>query len=173
MVYDTRRKSLNLPSLGVQLPQTHSEKAAARNSPLSIATSTSELQFSLKLKRSRDSWPCTNSPRPSKRIYKCPDDINTPPLSPPADVHEFNICEDDEDENMKEEEIKVEDLKSEDVKMEEIKEEDVKPDEIDLDEVKDDIVEAVIVQLQKTGNRPHLVKELAAILSKTVKIVES
>jgi hypothetical protein len=45
--------------------------------------------------------------------------------------------------------------------------------EIDLEGINDDIVEGVIVQLQKTGNRPHLVKELAAILSTTVKIVET
>ena len=50
--------------------------------------------------------------------------------------------------------------------------EDVKPREIDLESIHDDIVEGVIVQLQKTGNRPHLVKELAAILSQKVKIVE-
>lgn len=47
-----------------------------------------------------------------------------------------------------------------------------KPREINLEEVHDDIVEGVIVQLQKTGNRPHLVKELAAILSQSVRIVE-
>jgi len=45
--------------------------------------------------------------------------------------------------------------------------------EIDLEGINDDIVEAVIIQLQKTANRPHLVKELAAILSLTVKIVET
>jgi hypothetical protein len=50
--------------------------------------------------------------------------------------------------------------------------EDVKPREIDLAAIGDDIVEGVIIQLQKTGNRPHLVKELAAILSQSVKIVE-
>ena len=48
----------------------------------------------------------------------------------------------------------------------------VQPKEIDLEGINDDIVEAVIIQLQKTGNRPHLVKELAAILSLSVKIVE-
>jgi hypothetical protein len=51
-------------------------------------------------------------------------------------------------------------------------EEDRKPREIDLEGINDEIVEAVIVQLQKTANRPHLVKELAAILSRSVKIVE-
>jgi hypothetical protein len=45
--------------------------------------------------------------------------------------------------------------------------------EIDLEGINDDIVEAVIVQLQRTANRPHLVKELAAILSTSVKIVET
>jgi len=50
--------------------------------------------------------------------------------------------------------------------------EDVKPKEISLEGINDEIVEGVIVQLQKTGNRPHLVKELAAILSVNVKIVE-
>jgi hypothetical protein len=45
--------------------------------------------------------------------------------------------------------------------------------EIDLEGINDDIVEGVIVQLQKTGNRPHLVKELAAILSSSVKLVET
>lgn len=51
--------------------------------------------------------------------------------------------------------------------------EEMKPKEIDLEGINDDIVEAVIIQLQKTGNRPHLVKELAAILSSQVKIVET
>jgi hypothetical protein len=48
-----------------------------------------------------------------------------------------------------------------------------KPKEIDLEGINDEIVEGVILQLQKTGNRPHLVKELAAVLSPTVKIVET
>jgi hypothetical protein len=52
-------------------------------------------------------------------------------------------------------------------------EDEVKPREIDLEGINDDIVEAVIIQLQKSFNRPHLVKELAAILSTQVKIVET
>lgn len=35
---------------------------------------------------------------------------------------------------------------------------------IDTEGISDDIVVGVIEQLEKTGNRPHLVKELAAIL---------
>lgn len=45
--------------------------------------------------------------------------------------------------------------------------------EIDLEGVNDDIVEAVIRRLQETRNRPHLVKELAAVLTNSVKIVET
>ncbi len=43
---------------------------------------------------------------------------------------------------------------------------------VDLDGINDDIVEAVIVQLQNTGNRPHLVKELAAVLMQQLKVVQ-
>ena len=43
---------------------------------------------------------------------------------------------------------------------------------VDLEGINDEIVEAVIVQLQNTGNRPHLVKELATILMQQLKIVQ-
>lgn len=43
---------------------------------------------------------------------------------------------------------------------------------VDLEGINDEIVEAVIVQLQNTGNRPHLVKELAAVLMQSLKIVQ-
>ena len=38
---------------------------------------------------------------------------------------------------------------------------------IDTDGIKDDIVIAVIEQLEKTGNRPHLIRELATVLAAT------
>lgn len=44
--------------------------------------------------------------------------------------------------------------------------------DIDLKAIHDEIVEAVIVQLQHTQNRPHIVKDLAAVLMKQLKIVE-
>lgn len=43
---------------------------------------------------------------------------------------------------------------------------------IDLSSINDEIVEAVVVQLQSTGNRPHIVKELAAVLMQQLKIVQ-
>ncbi|ESZ91304.1 hypothetical protein SBOR_8303 [Sclerotinia borealis F-4128] len=158
MPYDTRRKSLNLPMLGIQLPETHASKAAARLSPPSTtrtttttttttttitATPISEQQnHSKKIKRFR-TCSFSISPSPPKRVHLKYE--HTPPPSPPSSVHDD----------------------VEDVKVEEIK-----PREIDLDEIKDEIVEGVIVQLLKTGNTPHLVKQLAIILSRSVKIVE-
>ena len=38
--------------------------------------------------------------------------------------------------------------------------------------INDTIVEAVIAQLKATGNRPHLVKELAAVLTQRLTIVQ-
>lgn len=38
---------------------------------------------------------------------------------------------------------------------------------IDTEGINDEIVTGVIEQLEKTGNRPHLIKELAAVLSTT------
>lgn len=43
---------------------------------------------------------------------------------------------------------------------------------IDLESIKDDIVEAVVVQLQTTCNRPHLIKELATVLMQTLTSVQ-
>lgn len=43
---------------------------------------------------------------------------------------------------------------------------------IDLSTINDEIVEAVVVQLQSTNNRPHIVKELAAVLMQQLKIVQ-
>ena len=43
---------------------------------------------------------------------------------------------------------------------------------IDTDGIKDDVVVGTIRQLEKTGNRPHLVKELAAVLTHNIAAVE-
>jgi hypothetical protein len=43
---------------------------------------------------------------------------------------------------------------------------------VDTEGINDDIVVGVIEQLEKTGNRPHLLKELAAVLQNTIPIVE-
>ncbi|KAL3420779.1 putative mucin [Phlyctema vagabunda] len=135
MPYNTRRKSLSLPSLGIHLPVTHASRAAARATP----PSTAEQHPTKKVKRSHeDSQSMSPPPKRERSKYD-----NTPPPSPEA-----------------EEMMDVDEVGSKQSR------------EIDLEGIKDEIVEGVIVQLQKTGNRPHLVKELAAILSGSVKIVE-
>jgi hypothetical protein len=46
------------------------------------------------------------------------------------------------------------------------------PRKIDLEGINDDIVEGTITQLQSTGNRPHLIKDLALILAQTLSSVQ-
>ncbi|KAI9815290.1 MAG: hypothetical protein M1827_002770 [Pycnora praestabilis] len=138
MPYNTRRKSLSLPSLGIHLPP--SSRALTHRSP--PATKSNDQPPSKRVKRSHTlSSPASASPlsktvtlakdvRPKSagRVYE-----HTPPPSPEADG-------------------------------------DTK---IDTEGINDDIVTGVIEQLEKTGNRPHLIKELAAVLSSTSTTVES
>lgn len=122
MPYNTRRKSLSLPSLGIHLPN------SSRRSP-SISKgshATDDLPPSKKVKRSHDSL----SPEPALKASVVRAGRHgaleyTPPPSPLDGG--------------------------------------VTP-KIDTEGINDDIVVAVIDQLEKTGNRPLLVKELAAVL---------
>jgi hypothetical protein len=148
MPYNTRRKSLSLPSLGIHVPVTHAARAAAAaaNRTPPSTTPTSEQPPAKKLKQSHNSGSKSSSqmsppPRPEPTPKSSLKYQHTPPPSPEADVSDGEVAPASK--------------------------------EIDLAGINDDIVEAVIVQLQKTANRPHLVKELAAILSTQVKIVET
>lgn len=121
MPYNTRRKSLSLPSLGIQLPN------SSRRSP-SLSKAHNDEHPTKKVKRSHAST--SLSPDPSGKISSARAGRHglfehTPPPSPLEGVHERRI---------------------------------------DTEGINDDIVVAVINQLEKTGNRPHLVKELAAVL---------
>ncbi|OAA42390.1 mucin [Beauveria brongniartii RCEF 3172] len=140
MPYNTRRKSLSLPSLGIHIPGTHASRAAAlasasksasrlSTSPTAPAPESAESHPSKRLKRSHA------GPAPVDALNQ------TPPPSPTvADSIEMT----DADSSSK----------------------------IDLSTVNDDIVEGVIVQLQTTGNRPHLVKDLAIVLGQTLTSVQ-
>ena len=159
--YNTRRKSLSLHSLGIHVPVTHAARAAAAanreralSSPATMAASSSSSSSSSepsskKLKRAHpqdsDDAP-TSEPLPKKREESTVRFENTPPPSPPAE-HRRSVEMDD----------------AELPKYS-------KP--INMESINDDIVEAVIVQLQTTGNRPHIVKELAAVLMQQLKIVQ-
>jgi hypothetical protein len=102
-----------------------------------------------RLKRAFSESSSSDEASPLERVPKRRDDAtkfqkNTPPPSPPAVAME-----------MSEDEDAVTEQK-----------------QIDMEGINDEIVEAVITQLQNTGNRPHLVKELATVLMRQLKIVQ-
>lgn len=142
MPYNTRRKSLSLPSLGIHLPS--SSRAHRPSVPKTSLPLDTQPPPTKKVKRSHAS----NAPSPivtsRPRSSTLPSVKNvsfaerpqssgraayndTPPPSPGAEG----------------------------------------TTKIDIDEINDEIVAGVIEQLEKTGNRPHLIKELAAVLSNT------
>ncbi|KAL9594953.1 MAG: hypothetical protein Q9219_006733 [cf. Caloplaca sp. 3 TL-2023] len=145
MPYNTRRKSLSLPSLGIQLPSTSRAHRPSISKAATAVDSSPPQPPAKKVKRSHtsdDASPTTMSrPRSStsssiKSVSFAPDRPkssgrtayeHTPPPSPgPTDRIKINTKG-----------------------------------------INDDIVIGVIEQLEKTGNRPHLIKELSAVLSTT------
>lgn len=145
MPYNTRRKSLSLPSLGITLP--HGSRAANRSPPAMTSPEThateqpQNMPPAKKVKRSHTSSASPSPTSPSRvatanfeaEATKSSARIaNTPPPSPG----------------------------------------DVGAHKIDTQGIDDEIVVAVIEQLEKTGNKPHLLKELAAVLCTQLPIVE-
>lgn len=138
MPYNTRRKSLSLPSLGIQLP--NASRVHRSNSKSNTPDEQSQLPPQKKLKRShQDDGPPspvsqTRSPAaspPAQTAQSPPQRIkleHTPPPSP-GDVQIGR--------------------------------------KVDIEGINDDIVIAVIEQLEKTANRPHLIKDLATVLAST------
>ncbi|KAK4454097.1 hypothetical protein QBC34DRAFT_177252 [Podospora aff. communis PSN243] len=162
MPYNTRRKSLSLPSLGIHVPVSNAERAAAANRAIALQNSNNSSRTtsptapmgsparedappSKRLKRAHTAD--MDDASTSEPLLKKRDDSvrfeNTPPPSPEAEQPSIEM--DDAEDSIR---------------------------KIDLGGINDEIVEAVIVQLQNTGNRPHLVKELAAILMQQLKIVQ-
>lgn len=135
MPYNTRRKSLSLPSLGIQLP---GGPRSARSPP-----STSDGQHVAKKQKRSHSGSSASSPtslpRPTtlrfdeQRPKSAGRAADTPPPSPGGESGSTKV---------------------------------------DTQGIDDEIVVGVIEQLEKTGNRPHLLKELATVLSPTIPIVE-
>lgn len=160
MPYNTRRKSLSLSSLGIHVPVSNAARAANRalalressnsssstrtSSPTSMASPSEDHPPTRRLKRPHTADTDDSEPAPKRREEGVRFD-NTPPPSP----------------RTKRRSVKAEDSDS-----------DAEPKPIDMESIHDEIVEAVIVQLQNTGNRPHIVKELAAVLMQQLKIVQ-
>jgi len=133
MGYNTRRKSLSLPSLGIHLP---GASRAMRSPP----STTSDPHPAKKVKRTHSSSvSLTSPPRTTtlrfdeQRPKSAGRAADTPPPSPGGESGQTKV---------------------------------------DTQGIDDEIVVGVIEQLEKTGNRPHLLKELATVLSPTIPIVE-
>lgn len=145
MPYNTRRKSVSLSLLGIHIPNT--PRSASHRSPPATTTSTTMPPLDdqpppKKLKRENSTASSPRSP------------IDAPkPLSP----------------KVKHEHLPTTSRLAETTPPPSPR--DVGSVKIDTEGIKDEIVVGVIEQLEKTGNRPHLLKELAAILQHTLSIV--
>jgi hypothetical protein len=150
MPYNTRRKSLSLPSLGIHVPMTNAARAASKSAGRPSSSSASASASGSASPRSSTSRSHSPDSHPSKRLKRAHDASAdstaieaTPPPSPtPATSVDMSDV-------------------------------DTAPKKVDLDGINDDIVEGVIMQLQDTGNRPHLIKELEAILARSLKSVQN
>ncbi len=135
MPYNTRRKSLSLPALGIHLP-VGSRAHRPKNTTPPTDSSSAASPPAKKVKRSHDgdtplspiSSPRSKAGSPTIRHSATPRAEYTPPASPKLGAPIRKV---------------------------------------DTDGINDDIVIAVIEQLEKTGNRPHLIKDLATILAST------
>jgi len=138
--YNTRRISLSLPSLGVQLPRAHRSPAnlsASGDNPPAKRIKRSHTLSGTPLSQSFTPPP-PPLPRHATSLAERPlhsaitAGVNTPPPSP----HSHN------------------------------------GPKLDYEGINDDIVVGVLQQLEKTANRPHLIKELATVLMTSLKVVE-
>lgn len=154
--YNTRRKSLSLPSLGIHLPVSNAARAAAANRAIAQQQANSDRTPSPTDTASSEGAP------PTKRMKRAhtADMGDAPSSEPLPKKHETVKFEHTPPPSPSAEQRSIEG------------EEETSPKAIDLEGINDEIVEAVIVQLQTTGNRPHLVKELAAVLMQQLKIVQ-
>lgn len=141
MPYNTRRKSLSLPALGIDLPK------SARSPPVS----TTDQPPAKKVKRSHTlsstaSSVATDVPHTrNARSPRSPHARNPLPRSRGGHVAEQTPPPSPVEPGSR---------------------------KVDTQGIDDDIVVAVIEQLERTGNRPHHVKDLAAILSTFLTVVE-
>ena len=160
MPYNTRRKSLSLPSLGISIPS-YSRRSASIPDNSNDNGSNSSINTAMSNKMSPAHSVDTPSFPPSKRRRVHPSPSQSPEpqpvviehpapavtagglykrTPPPSPVPDDAVASSSESSSSS-----------------------VSP-RIDTAGINDDVVVAVIQHLEKTGNRPHLIKQLAAIL---------
>ncbi|CAK7202078.1 hypothetical protein SEUCBS139899_004798 [Sporothrix eucalyptigena] len=204
MPYNTRRKSLSLPSLGIHVPVTHAARAAAAaaasatkpastSSPGSASTSSSNNTNTSAAAEQRQLTPVSDSatnmaPPTSTNIASSPKrtssavDASSAQQPSSKRTKRSHGSSDSISSSLSTAVSKSSAAKPAAVATPpqspkrqasvEMDSSDIEEVEIDMDEVNDDIVEAVIIQLKSTGNRPHLIKELSAILMHQLKSVQ-
>ncbi|OAA50586.1 hypothetical protein NOR_01036 [Metarhizium rileyi] len=160
MPYNTRRKSLSLPSLGIHIPMTHAARAAA--AAAAAAASSIKAPRRSSSSSSSSSLPSTSAHLPdsatsgtvdshqSKRLKRSHGASSAPAeamaeQTPPPSPTSLAIVERSDVDAIR---------------------------KVDLEGINDDIVEATIVQLESTANRPHLIKELATVLTQKLTSVQ-
>lgn len=152
MPYATRRISVNLEALGVQLPHSRSSNKPPHSTTTTTASTNnvrtappSDNPPAKRVKRSHtlDSASLPSAALPSRpRVRKASSTserhaVLTQPTPPPSPKHHHSTAK------------------------------------IDKQGINDDIVVAVLEQLEATGNRPHLIKELVAVLINILPVVET
>lgn len=176
MPYNTRRKSLSLPSLGIQLPQSSRASAAHRAAVAATASATpnGEHPPTKRVKRSHSSS-SPSSPASSSSSAK----PATPPLLPgpvagganpntPQHHHHHHHRRGNSNATRP---AARRPAPTYDHTPPPSPRSSCEP-RIDTDNIGDEIVVGVIQQLEKTGNKPQLVKELAAVLCNSLDSVE-
>lgn len=170
MPYNTRRKSLSLPSLGIHIPSSHPRSTHRATATTTSNNTTSAMSPKSALSSSTASAASNHQSHPNKKVKRSHNEstsVSTPSVTfskpskaspvgpikyedatpPPSPGLQLSIELDDSSD------------------LAEMK-------KIDVEGINDDIVEAVIMRLQETRNRPHLVKELATVLMTDVRIVQ-
>lgn len=152
MPYNTRRKSLSLPSLGIHVPGSHSNRSSAAAPGRSNSenggnritiTSTTIARPNKRQKRSHGDE-TVHGPTSQKHAGDAVIFDHTPPPSPTISNVEMQEAHSDAE----------------------------SATHMKIEGINDEIVEATIAQLQATCNRPHLVRELATVLSQQIPIVK-
>ncbi|KAI9882703.1 MAG: hypothetical protein M1823_005550 [Watsoniomyces obsoletus] len=190
MPYNTRRKSLSLPSLGIQLPQSsRAYVARERATPASASASTSA---SASASTATPSTPRGDAHAPpSKRVKRSHSLSMSPPPLPGATTTTTtttNASHRRSSTTTTTTTIKSPTTNStnrsnattKNPRRRHVIDHTPPPSprpscepRIDLDGIGDEVVVGVVEQLERTGNKPQLVKELAAVLCNTLDVVES
>lgn len=170
--YNTRRKSLSLEALGVQVPGVG--RAHAHRSSVDLKTNSAQQQQQPPARPQSQSSDAHDTPAspPAKRIKRShsPPATTSPTSQRPSSAGQAQTKSQDKPAQA------ATPAKSPQGAHTQTRHVEYTPppsppaeDEhkIDYGSINDDICEGVVRQLEKTGNRPHLIKELAAVLSTT------